>query len=106
MDMFVTAAGMLAFVKSVVDFVRYLRARNTGWITQLAVWVAGIGVVVAFSHSDFAESVAVAGVSLATAGWGTLVLAGLGLGSSAMLTNDFKQAIDTSDSAVKPPLVG
>lgn len=104
---FATMAGALSFVKAVVDLVKYVRARNTnGWVTQLAVWLAGVFVVVVMSFSDFAQSIDVGGVTLDTASWGTLLLVGLGLGSTAMLANDVKQAIDHTDSAAKPDLVG
>lgn len=103
---FATLAGALSFVKAIVDLVKYVRARNTnGYVTQLAVWLAGVFVIVVMSHSDFGKAIDVGGVTLDAASWGTLLLVGLGLGSSAMLANDVKQALDRSDSAVKPDLV-
>lgn len=90
-----------------VDFIKYLRARDTnGYVTQLAVWLAGIGVTLLIKISDFAGNFDIGGVVLNDANTGTVILAGLGLGSAAMLVNDVKKAIDSNDSAAKPDLVG
>lgn len=106
MAAFVTTAGSLSLVKALVDFAKYVRAKDhNGYLTQLFVWVAGILVMLLLRVSDFAAGVDVGGVSLQHAAWGTIILGGLGLGSTAMLTNDFKQALDRTDSAVKPPLI-
>lgn len=106
METFITGAGALGLVKAVVDFIKYLRARDTnGWVTQLAVWIAGIGVTLLIKISDFAGNFDIGGVVLDNANSGTVILAGLGLGSAAMLVNDVKQAIDSNDSAAKPNLV-
>lgn len=107
MDQFITSAGALGLVKAAVDFLKYLRARDTnGYVTQLAVWLAGVGTVLLIKISDFANTFDVGGVNLDTANGGTVILAGLGLGSAAMLVNDVKKAVDRSDSAAKPDLVG
>lgn len=106
MDQFITSAGALGLVKAAVDFIKYIRARDTnGYITQLAVWLAGIGTTLLIKVSDFANTFDVGGINLDAANGGTVILAGLGLGSAAMLVNDFKQAVDRSDSAAKPALV-
>lgn len=106
METFITGAGALGLVKAVVDFVKYVRARDTnGYVTQLAVWISGVGTVFLLKLSDFADEFNIGSVTLDNAGGGTVILAGLGLGSAAMLVNDVKQAVDTSDSARKPALV-
>lgn len=106
MDMFITSAGMLALVKAFVDLIKYVRARDTnGWLTQLVVWLAGIAVVLLLRESDFATTLDIGGILLSDANIGSVVLAGLGLGSAAMLTNDFKKAFDNQDDARKPDLV-
>lgn len=106
METFITGAGALGLVKAVVDFIKYLRARDTnGWVTQLAVWAAGIGTTLLIKVSDFAGNFDIGGVILNDANTGTVILAGLGLGSAAMLVNDIKQAVDSNDSAAKPALV-
>lgn len=106
MDEFITTAGAVALVKAIVDFLKYIRANDVnGYVTQAAVWLAGIGVTLLLKISDFADAFDVSGVTLDTANAGTVILAGLGLGSATMLANDFKKAIDSADTAVKPPLV-
>lgn len=108
MNTFLTSAGAVALVKSLVDLIKYVRAKNTnGYVTQLVVWAAGMLTVLLLKASDLATTIPLAGaVNLDGAKWGTVVLAGLGLGSAAMLVNDLKTAIDNTDSASKPPLVG
>lgn len=107
METFITTAGALGLVKAVVDFVKYIRAGNSnGWVTQLVVWLAGIGTVLLLKVSDFGDTFTVGDIVLDTANVGTVILAGLGLGSAAMLVNEFKVALDRTDSAVKPNLIG
>lgn len=106
METFTTAAGSIALVKSIVDLVKYARAKDTnGWATQLTVWAAGVGTVVLLRQSDVADTFMIGDVKLAAAKWGTVVLGGFGLGSTAMLVNDVKNAVDNTSSAKKPPLV-
>lgn len=106
MESFITTTGSLALVKAIVDFLKYLRAKDTnGAITQLIVWLSGIGVVLLLKASDFAATFDVGGVPLSDANTGTVILAGLGLGAAAMLVNDVKSALDNSDSSVKPNFV-
>lgn len=106
METFITGAGALGLVKAVVDFIKYLRARDTnGYVTQLAVWLSGIGTVVLLKVSDFADEFSIGSETLDSANGGTVILAGLGLGSAAMLANEFKKAIDNGDNAAKPELI-
>lgn len=107
MDTFLTASGALALVKALVDFLKYLKAKDTnGWVTQLIVWVAGIATVLLLKASDFADAFTLGtDVTLANANGGTVVLAGLGIGSAAALVNEVKKAIDNGDTAAKPDLV-
>lgn len=107
MTMFLTSGGLLALVKAFVDFVKYIKAKDTnGWFTQLTVWVAGIGATLLAKASDLATSWNLGSTTLEDAKVGTVILAGLGLGSAAMLVNSFKKAFDQSDSDKKPDLVG
>lgn len=106
MEQFTTAAGAVGLVKSGVDLIKYLRAKDAnGVITQLAVWLFGIGVVMLVRASDFAAQWDVGGIALSDAKLGTCILAGFGLGAVAMLANDGIKAIDGSQSARKPSLV-
>ena len=93
-------------MKSGVDLIKYVRAKDAnGAITQLAVWLMGIGVVLLVRASDFAAQWDVGGVLLSDAKIGTCILAGFGLGALAMLANDGIKAVDSSQSARKPPLL-
>jgi hypothetical protein len=106
MDAFLTTAGSVTLIKAIVDFVKYVRARDVnGWATQLTVWVAGLVVMALLRTSDLAATIVLADVPLDQAQIGTLILAGLGLGSSAMFVNEIKNAIDNTSTAKKPPLV-
>lgn len=106
METFITTTGSLALVKALVDLIKYVRAKDTnGWLTQLTVWLAGIGVVLLLKASDFAATFMIGDISLLDANTGTVILAGFGLGSAAMLANDVKKALDNSDDASKPDLV-
>lgn len=106
MEQFTTAAGAVGLVKAGVDLIKYARAKDAnGVITQLAVYLMGIGVVMLVRASDFASRWDVGGIPLSEAQTGTAVLAGLGLGAVAMLANDGIKAVDGSQSARKPPLV-
>lgn len=107
MQEFLTITGAIALVKAIIDLVKYVRNGDVnGWVTQLAVWVAGVAVVVLYSHSDFTGPFNdVAGIDIGTTGWATLVILGLALGAQAMLVVDFKKAIDSGDSAAKPDLI-
>jgi hypothetical protein len=107
-DTFLTASGALALVTAFVNFLKYIKAKDTnGWVTQLIVWIAGVGSVLLVRASDFADTFNLGGtVTLDTANAGTVILAGLGLGSAAALVNEAKKALDNGDSAAKPDLVG
>jgi hypothetical protein len=108
-NQFLTSAGALALVKAVVDLVKYFKAKDTnGYVTQVATWAAGVGSVYLLKYSDVADTfkLGAGAVTLDTASTATVILAGLGLGSGAMLVNDVKKALDNNDSAAKPDLIG
>jgi hypothetical protein len=101
-------AGLSALILKVIDFLRLLvhfSTNKSGVITQLLVWIGGIASVVLFASTDFGNSVTISGVVLDKATGATLVLIGIMLGSAASVIVDFKQSIDSSDSASKPPLL-
>ena len=103
-------AGMLVITWKIIDFLRLLANANvekSAIFTQLLSWVGAIAVVLLYAASDLGDF-AVPGTEIlvSDAGAGTLALLGIGIGSGASGVVDFKQAIDRSDSSVKPPLVG
>jgi hypothetical protein len=100
--------GLTALILKAVDFLRLLAnlvTNKSAVITQLLAWIGGIGAVVLFAATDFGDSVNVAGTTLDKVSGVTLVLLGIMLSSAASVLVDFKQSIDSTDSAAKPPLL-
>lgn len=103
---FVPLITMTAMIWAVINFLKY--ARNADWngaLTQLAVWAAGVGVVVLFAHSDWAASIPVGDLSLDQLNGWSLVIAGFAAGSAASTGFDIKKAVDHSDTAHVPSLI-
>lgn len=97
-------------VWQVVDFLRELtnlKTQKSAVVTQATAWLGGIIIVVLASHAKVSADLVLPGMSTALGhlDGSSQVLYGLmvaSLGSSAV---DVKQALDRSDSAVKPPLL-
>ncbi len=90
-----------------VDFLRQLSGRQwSGVVTQLIVWVAGVAGVALAAHSQLFETFAVNGNPLTSLDGGSQLYLGLCIGSLGSALVDVKSAIDGSDSAAKPPLLG
>lgn len=100
---FAPLLAAIALIWKIVDTVKYARARNVDAIvTQLGVWLAGVGVVLLLAATDFANGIEVAEFSLDKLNIASLVLLGLTIGSSASVAVDVKKAIDNTDSAAVP----
>ena len=100
---FVPLLAAVALIWKIVDFVKYVRARDVDSIvTQLGVWLAGVAVLFLLAATDFASGVVVADSPLSQLNWASLVLVGLSVGSSASVLVDAKKALDNSDSAAVP----
>lgn len=94
-------AAFAPIVWKAVDFVKFARAKDVNAvITQLVVWVAGIGVGFLARWSDFATGTALEHVNVST-----VILAGLSIGSVASAAYDFKRARDNTDTAATPTLL-
>lgn len=108
----VVAVALLgALASKVVDFLRFLSAKDwNGVVTQLIVWVAGIGTVFLFAVSDFAKGISFGNgsdaMSLANMSGATLIIVGMSASSIFSITNDLRSAIDSTGSSKKPPLLG
>lgn len=101
-------AGMLAIIVKFWDFMKMLtnlRTEKSGVITQGFVWFSAIGVTFLFSATQFGNTVEFGGITLDQTDTPTKFWIGLAIGSLGSLVVDFKQALDGSDSAKKPPLV-
>lgn len=100
--------GLAATVAKIIDFFRLLSnfaTQKSAVITQLGAFAAGIIGVELYAHSDYASGIVLGDIPLSTANGASLVLIGLAVSSFASLAVDFKQAIDHTDSAAKPPLI-
>lgn len=102
---FVPLIVLLALVKKLVDFVRFVKARDA-WsvLTQMVAWLAGVGVVMMAAHTAWANTMIFGGVSLASMGAWSQVLAGIAVGSAGSVLKDSIAAVDNSQSAAVPPL--
>lgn len=102
---FLPLAAAGALLLKAVDMLKYLMNQDKRWVTQLVVWVAGIGLTFLLAESTFGPSIEIANHSLASLNGAARILAGLSLASLTSVTVDFKKAFDNSDSAATPPLV-
>lgn len=106
MGEFVAVAAMMAMVKQVVDWLRYLRGGDRNAVlTQAVAWAAGYGAVVVFAHSAWATSFDFGGVHVNEMGWASQLIAGFAVGSSASVVKDAFKAVDQSQSGAVPPLL-
>jgi hypothetical protein len=107
METFVVGAFMLATVKQMVDWLRYLKAGDwNGVVTQLGAWAFGFIVVFVVAHSDLAGVADFAGFTFDKLNIWSQVIAGVSVGSAASLTKDAIKASDNTDSAQVPKLLG
>lgn len=105
---FSPALAMALLVVSIINFLKYAKAKNwSGAMTQIIVWTAGVVVVLLAAQTDFATSISVGDeYTLATLNFASLILIGLTLASIGSFATEIKKAIDNTDSAKKPPLLG
>lgn len=103
---FVPVLAMLTLIIAIINLVKYVKTGDTnGVVTTLSVWVAGVIVVLLVGQTDFAEGIVIADQALSTYNTWSLVFIGLTIASMAQFANEIKSAIDSSDSAAKPPMV-
>lgn len=97
---------LISLIWKIVDFLKYVLARDgNGVVTQLAVWVGAIAVIILAANADLTEGLQlIGGRGLGSLNVWSLILAGLLIGSGASATVDVKKAIDGTDSAAVPPL--
>jgi len=98
------AVGTLVF--TFVNFLTYLPAKNwNAAITQLIAWAAGVVGIILAAHTQYASQISFGSQNLSEASWPTQVFLGLIATSLLSTVNEIKKAIDSTDSAVKAPLV-
>ena len=105
---FAPLAAMATLVIAIVNLIQYAKARDVnGVVTTFAVWVAGVVVALLVRETDFASGIDV--TDTLTLGalntWSTIFL-GLTVGTIGQFAVQIKRAVDSSDSAAKPDLVG
>lgn len=94
----------------VIDFLRELTdfgTNKSSIVTQATAWGGGILLVVVAAHAQVTQTLTLPGIAtpLGKLDAGSIVLVGLLASSLASSIVDVKQAVDGSDSAVKPPLL-
>jgi hypothetical protein len=98
-------AVLAALALKVTDFLKYLTNRHwNSAITQGTVWLAGVLVVFLGASADLTAGIEVFGSALGDIDAASLLLLGLGLGSTGSVAYDFKAALDNSDTAITPSL--
>jgi hypothetical protein len=102
---FVVIPVMGALIAKIVDFAKFVRAKEwNGVVTQAASWVAGVLVVLLVAQTDFA-SFEVNNIVLGEMNLASQVFLGLIATSVISVVYDFRKAIDPSDSARTPSLL-
>lgn len=103
---FVPVVAMLALIAKIIDFLRYARAGDAnGVFTQLAVWLAGVGVVLLVAQTDWADGIPFAGQALSNLNFWSLIFVGLAIGSAASLTKDTLKSVDNHNTSAIPTLL-
>jgi hypothetical protein len=103
---FVPLVGLGTLVFTLVNFLKFLSGRDwNAAITQGVAWVSGIISVVLVAHTDFGNSITIAGHYLDNLNWSSQLFLGLMAASLLSTANEFKKAFDHTDSASTPPLI-
>lgn len=99
-------ASLIALAWKIVDFAKFIRARDwNATATQAATWAAGIVVVLLAAEADVTAHLTIGDVALTDVNTASRLLIGLSLLSLGSVGFDFKKAIDSSDSAHTPSLL-
>lgn len=102
-----TLAALAALVIKIMTVVKAIGKDNNMVITQAATWAVSIGVIILAAHAKVTSDIVVFGAyTLGSLDAGSLILAGLSLGSSGSFLYDYKKARDNNDSATEPSLTG
>ena len=103
---FVPLIALALVVKTTVDLLRYLRARDwNGAGTLAVVWLGGFGAALLFAQTGFADGLPVGDSTLGALNVADLIVLGLTLGSAGAGANELFGAIDAHRSTAKPHLL-
>jgi hypothetical protein len=104
---FIPLLVMSALVKKIVDFVKYAANGDiNAVVTQIGSWAAGVAVAFVAANSDFGEGIGINGQLLSALNGWSLALVGFNLASAAGIGWDVIKAVDNTNSAVVPNLMG
>jgi hypothetical protein len=106
----VSLVTLVALVYAVVNVLRNLfnlsaEGSKNQLVTQVTVWVAAVVVLLLAGQAEIAENVVIFGNELGDMDVASLILAGLCIGSTSSVVNDFFAARDNSRTSVNPPLI-
>ncbi len=103
---FAPLAFLGALVYKIIDFFKYVRARDWNASgTQIITWLGGILAISLFAHSDFAGGIDLGGQSLGSLNFASQVIVGMSATSLFSAFYDAKRALDNTDSAKTPALI-
>lgn len=104
---FVPLLVLSALTKKIIDFVKYAANGDiNAVVTQLCSWLAGIVVAFIAANSDYGDGIGINGEVLSTLNGWSLALVGFNMASAAGIGWDFIKAVDGSNSAIIPNLLG
>lgn len=104
---FVPLLVMSALVKKIVDFTKYSANGDiNAMVTQVVGWLAGIAVAFLAAKSNYGDGIVVNGQTLGSLNPASLIFVGFNLASAAGVTWDIIKAVDGSNSAIVPNLMG
>ena len=96
-----------AVILKLVDFVKYLRNGEwNGVVTLLLKWAAGIGAVLVFLQTEWADEITIGSETLDELSTASMIVFGFAASSVAAVVYDFKKAVDDTDTASTPKLQG
>lgn len=103
---FVPMVALAALVITFVNFLKYAKAGDVNGAGTIFIgWVAGVVAVLIGAQTDYAGALVFGDVALENANVWTQIFVGLNIASAGVVLNEFKQAVDRSDSAAKPSLL-
>jgi len=103
---FTPLVAMGALVFTIINFLKNLTNRQwSAVLTQLAAWAAGVVVVMLFAQTDWADTITFGGVALSSLNGASQFVIGLMAASIFGVVREVVKAIDSTDSAAKPPLI-
>lgn len=104
--MVIELALLGTLVWKVLDALKFLRNGDmNAFITQVASWAIGTGVLALAGASTVGGGIEVGGKAVSSLNFADMVLLGSSVASFASVGFDVKKALDGSDSAKVPPLL-